>query len=55
VAEVPYPSLPGIQTVIEEVAATNPAAASHRPEEFVDDRFVAELDRAGYFARLYGR
>jgi ABC-type nitrate/sulfonate/bicarbonate transport system substrate-binding protein len=55
VSEVPYPSLPGIQTVIEEVAATNPAAANHRPEEFVDDRFVAELDCAGYFGHLYGR
>jgi NitT/TauT family transport system substrate-binding protein len=53
--EVPYPTLAGIQTVIEEVAASNPEAASHQPAEFMDDRFVRELDDAGYFARLYGR
>ena len=55
IPDVPYPSLPGLQTVIEEVAATNPEAASHQLEEFVDDRFVRELDEAGYYARLYGR
>ncbi len=53
--EVPYPTLPGVQTVIEEVAASNPRAADYRPEEFVDDRFVRELDAAGYFQTLYGR
>ncbi len=52
--EKPYPTLAGIQTVIEEVAASNPEAASHQPAEFVDDRFVRELDAAGYFAQLYG-
>jgi ABC-type nitrate/sulfonate/bicarbonate transport system substrate-binding protein len=53
--EVPYPTLPGIQTVIEEVAASNPRAADYGPEEFVDDRFVRELEAAGYFKTLYGR
>ncbi|HZU07086.1 MAG TPA: ABC transporter substrate-binding protein [Chloroflexota bacterium] len=53
--EIPYATLPGIQTVIEEVAATNPRAASYPPEEFVDDRFVRELEAAGYFDQLYGR
>ena len=53
--EKPYPTLAGIQTVIEEVAASNPEAAGHQPEEFVDDRFVRELDEAGYIARLYAR
>ena len=53
--EIPYPTLAGVQTVIEEVAATNPQAAQYAPEYFVDDRFVRELDEAGYFARLYSR
>jgi len=53
--EIPYPTLAGIQTVIEEVAASNPEAATHQPAEFLDDRFVRELDTAGYFQQLYAR
>ncbi len=53
--EIPYPTPEGIQTVIEEVAATNPQAASHQPAEFMDDRFVRELEAAGYFKQLYGK
>ena len=30
-----------------------PAAANLRAEQFVDNRFVEELDRAGFFQGLY--
>ena len=48
-----YPSLPGIQTVLDAIADENPKAKSARPEQFVDVRFVKELDDSGYIDRLY--
>jgi NitT/TauT family transport system substrate-binding protein len=48
-----YPSLPGIQTVLDAIADENPKAKSARPEQFVDARFVKELDDTGYIDDLY--
>ena len=46
------PNLEGIRNAIEEVAARVPAAKGKRPEEFVDTRFLKELEREGYFKQL---
>ena len=51
--EKPYPTLPGIQTILDELALKNPKAKAARPEDFVDMSFVKKLDDDGYFARLY--
>ena len=51
--EKPYPTLPGIQTIIDELAPKNPKAKTARPEDFVDMSFVKKLDDEGYFERLY--
>ncbi|HEY7218751.1 MAG TPA: ABC transporter substrate-binding protein [Candidatus Binatia bacterium] len=51
--EKPYPTLPGIQTILDQLAPKNPKAKSARPEDFVDMSFVKKLDDEGYFARLY--
>jgi ABC-type nitrate/sulfonate/bicarbonate transport system substrate-binding protein len=48
-----YPSLPGIQTVLDAIADDNPKAKSAKPEQFVDARFVKELDSSGYIDGLY--
>ena len=48
-----YPSLPGIQTVLDAIADENPKAKSARPEQFVDARFIKELDDSGYIDGLY--
>jgi len=50
---VPYPTLEGIQTVLNE--SPNPAAKDARPEQFVDLRLMQELDAAGYFEELRAR
>jgi NitT/TauT family transport system substrate-binding protein len=55
VPEKPYPTLPGIQTIIDELAPKNPKAKSSKPEEFVDMSFVKKLDDEGFFDRLYKR
>jgi NitT/TauT family transport system substrate-binding protein len=48
-----YPTLPGIQTILDELAPRNPKAKAARPEDFVDSSFVKKLDDEGYFERLY--
>jgi ABC-type nitrate/sulfonate/bicarbonate transport system substrate-binding protein len=48
-----YPTLAGIQTVLDAIADENPKAKSARPEQFVDVRFIKELDDSGYIDGLY--
>jgi len=51
--KIPYPSKPGIQTLLDFLAKTSPEAASAKPEDFIDARFVKELEDSGLYARLY--
>jgi NitT/TauT family transport system substrate-binding protein len=48
-----YPTLPGINTVLEAIAKDNPKAKEAKPEDFVDLRFIRELDESGYIDNLY--
>jgi hypothetical protein len=50
-----YPSVAGLKTIIDQIAATNPKAKSAKPEDFIDARFVEEFDKSGYIDSLYGR
>ena len=50
-----YPTLAGIQTVLNAIADDNSKAKTARPEQFVDARFVKELDDGGYIDGLYKR
>jgi ABC-type nitrate/sulfonate/bicarbonate transport system substrate-binding protein len=50
-----YATLPGIQTILDELAPKNPKAKNSKPEDFVDMSFVKKLDDEGYFERLYRR
>jgi ABC-type nitrate/sulfonate/bicarbonate transport system substrate-binding protein len=50
-----YPTLPGIQTVLDAIADDNPKAKAARPQDFVDARFVKELDDSGFIDGLYKR
>ena len=49
----PYPTLKGLQLVLEELAVQNPKAKSFNPEQAVDLSFIRELDESGYIDRLY--
>ena len=49
----PYASLTGMRVAIDDLATTNPAAAKMKPEQFVDSRFVIELDQSGFIDSLY--
>ena len=46
---VPYVSRRGLETIIAELAPTEPKAKQARPEDFVDYRFVMQLEKEGFF------
>lgn len=49
----PYPSAEGFKTILDELAKKLPAARSANPREFIDARFIQELDKSGYIDGLY--
>jgi NitT/TauT family transport system substrate-binding protein len=49
----PYPNHPGMKVSFEYVAETRPDVWKHKPEEFTDPSFVAELDKSGFIRSLY--
>jgi ABC-type nitrate/sulfonate/bicarbonate transport system substrate-binding protein len=48
-----YPALAGIKTVLDMLAETNPKARTANPEDFVDARFIKELNESGFIDNLY--
>ncbi len=46
------PNLEGIRNAIDEVAQRVPAAKNKKPEEFVNLRFLKELEAEGFFKKL---
>jgi NitT/TauT family transport system substrate-binding protein len=49
----PYPTVEGMKTVLDELALKVPAAKAAQPREFMDTRFIEELDRSGFIDGLY--
>ena len=49
----PYPITKGLDAIYEIAAARRPEIRNHKPEEFVDTNFVAELDQSGFIKKLY--
>src|SRR4051794_21038543 len=54
VQKIPYPSLEGLQTTIEDVTLQDPRAAALQPRDLVDTRALEQLEREGYFKQLWG-
>jgi len=44
----PYPSVPGIASLLQGLERQNPKAKGAKPEEFADSRLVKELDQSGF-------
>ncbi len=49
-----YPTLEGIKDTLEVQSSWDPKAATAKPGEFVDLRFVNRLKETGFFSQLYG-
>jgi len=45
----PYVTQKAMESVLADVAASDPSAKNSKPEDFMDMRFVAELDKQGFF------
>lgn len=48
----PYVSRKAMEAVIADIAEKEPAARSAKPDDFIDMRFVAELEKDGFFKQF---
>ena len=48
----PYPSVPGIASLMRGLEPTNPKAKGAKPEDFADSRIVKDLDQSGFVKAL---
>jgi NitT/TauT family transport system substrate-binding protein len=48
-----YPTMEGIKNILASLAETDPKAKTAKPEDFVDIRFIKELDESGFVDDLY--
>ncbi|MGH7875835.1 MAG: ABC transporter substrate-binding protein [Candidatus Binatia bacterium] len=51
--KIPYPTKSGLQTLMKFMAATTPEITHTKAEDFIDSRFVKELEDSGFYAQLY--
>jgi sulfonate transport system substrate-binding protein len=50
---VPYPTAPGIQTIIDHLAKTRPEAKGLKPNDFIDASILKEIEDSGFVKKLY--
>lgn len=48
----PYVSRKGMEAVLAELGDKDPAAKAAKPDDFIDMRFVAELEKEGFFRKF---
>jgi len=51
--EAPYPPADGYQLVLHDIAEKNPKAAQANAKDYIDTRFVKELEDSGFIKGLY--
>jgi ABC-type nitrate/sulfonate/bicarbonate transport system substrate-binding protein len=51
----PYPTLKGLQFLLDRLAPTMPQAKTAKPEQFVDMSFLNELEKEGFFNEMAKR
>jgi len=51
----PYPTVGAVQNMLDHLALTNPKARQAKAEDFIDNRFIRELDESGFIKGLYRR
>lgn len=53
IPQVPYPTREGLLAVVKEQAAINPAVASVKVDDLIDNSFLTELEKSGFVQTLY--
>ncbi len=51
--KAPYINMVGLQNALDDLAKTVPAAKNAKPEQFVDHRFLDNLEKSGLMKELY--
>jgi ABC-type nitrate/sulfonate/bicarbonate transport system substrate-binding protein len=49
----PYINMAGMQNALDDLAKTTPAAKSAKPEQFIETRFLENLEKGGLLKELY--
>jgi NitT/TauT family transport system substrate-binding protein len=52
-SRLPYPTAKGVQTILDDLATRDQRAQGVKPEQFIEPRFLKELEDAGIVERLY--
>ena len=55
IPRTPYVSEKGLQAVIDFIRQRNPQTPNAKVQEFMDNRFIKELDDGGFIQKLYAR
>jgi hypothetical protein len=53
IARIPRPAPEPVKTILDQMAETDPRVANLKPEQFIDTRFFQELDKEGFFQKLW--
>jgi ABC-type nitrate/sulfonate/bicarbonate transport system substrate-binding protein len=53
--DAPYPPADGYQLVLQDIAEKNPKAAHAKVKDYIDTRFIKELEDSGFIKGLYKR
>ena len=53
--DAPYPPADGYQLVLQDMAEKNPKAAHAKVKDYIDTRFIKELEDSGFIKGLYKR
>jgi hypothetical protein len=51
----PYPTLEGIQTIIDHLAKSRAQAKGLNASDFIDPSILKEIEDSGFVKRLYGK
>ncbi len=51
--KAPYINMVGMQNALDDLAKTDPAAKNAKPEQFIDHRFLDNLEKGGLLKELY--
>jgi hypothetical protein len=54
VQRIPYPTLGGIQTILDDLAQSDAAARAVQPGQMVNTAALEQLEREGLFRQVYG-
>jgi NitT/TauT family transport system substrate-binding protein len=54
IQKVPYVDLKAMQTVLQTIGESQPAALKAKPEQFIDHSVLQRVERSGFVENLYG-